>query len=706
MPAPIAIKKPQLLEIHGHQRQDPYYWMNDRENQEVIDYLNAENAYLTEVMKPTEELQNQLFEEMKGRIKEQDESVPYFKSGYFWYTRYEKGSEYPIFCRKLGSLEALEEIILDVNTLAIGKSYFQVAQAATSTNQKILAFAADEVGRRIYTIHFKNLETREILKDQIPDVTGNFVWAADQASIFYSKQDPETLRSFQIYKHLLGSPSSTDQLIYEELDEEFSCVVHKTKSEKFILIHSESTISSEIRFVPADQPSAPLQILQARIPHLEYAADHFGDYFYIRTNDRAQNFKLVKAPLANPSKENWIEVIPHRPETLFEDFDLFSKFLVTQERSNGLTQIHIQPWEAEGEAEGHSLAFEDETYTAYVGTNPEFDTNLLRFVYNSLVSPSSVYDYDMVTRQQTLLKQQEVVGGHEPSDYHSERIWAKAADGVLVPISLVYQKSTFSKSGKNPVLLYAYGSYGYSMDAYFSSNRLSLLQRGFVFAIAHIRGGEDLGRAWYEDGKLLKKKNTFTDFIACAEHLVQQEYTSPAHLYAMGGSAGGLLMGAVINMRPDIFNGVIANVPFVDVVTTMLDESIPLTTGEFQEWGNPKEKEFYEYMLSYSPYDNVMAQNYPHLLVTSGLHDSQVQYWEPTKWVAKLRDQKTDPHTLLLFTNMEAGHGGASGRFNPLKEIALEYAFLLMLEEKIKKYSWNNSIDIGGLEIQEKLKFS
>ena len=687
MPAPIAIKKPQLLEIHGHQRQDPYYWMNDRENQEVIDYLNAENAYRTEVMKPTEELQNQLFEEMKGRIKEQDESVPYYKSGYFWYTRYEKGSEYPIFCRKLGSLEALEEIILDVNTLAIGKSYFQVAQAATSTNQKILAFAADEVGRRIYTIHFKNLETQEILEDQIPEVTGNFVWAADQASIFYSKQDPETLRSFQIYKHLLGSPSSTDQLIYEELDEEFSCVVHKTKSEKFILIHSESTISSEIRFVPADQPSAPLQMLQARIPHLEYAADHFGDYFYIRTNDRAQNFKLVKAPLANPSKENWIEVIPHRPETLFEDFDLFSKFLVTQERSNGLTQIHIQPWEAEGEAEGHSLAFEDETYTAYVGTNPEFDTNLLRFVYNSLVSPSSVYDYDMVTRQKTLLKQQEVVGGHEPSNYHSERIWAKAADGVLVPISLVYQKSTFSKSGKNPVLLYAYGSYGYSMDAYFSSNRLSLLQRGFVFAIAHIRGGEDLGRAWYEDGKLLKKKNTFTDFIACAEHLVQQEYTSAAHLYAMGGSAGGLLMGAVINMRPDIFNGVIANVPFVDVVTTMLDESIPLTTGEFQEWGNPKEKEFYEYMLSYSPYDNVMAQNYPHLLVTSGLHDSQVQYWEPTKWVAKLRDQKTDPHTLLLFTNMEAGHGGASGRFNPLKEIALEYVFLLMLEEKTKKYS-------------------
>ena len=681
MSAPLAPKKPQLLEIHGHQRQDPYYWMNDRENQEVIDYLNAENSYLKEVMKPTEGLQKQLFEEMKGRIKEQDESVPYFKSGYFWYTRYEKGSEYPIFCRKLGSLEAEEAVILDVNALAEGKSYFQVTQAATSTNQQLLAFAADEVGRRIYTIRFKNLDTHEFLEDQIPEVTGNFVWASDQRSIFYSKQDPETLRSFQIYKHILGSPTSTDLLVYEELDEEFSCMVHKTKSEKFILIHSESTISSEVRFVSADQPTVAFQILQARIPHLEYAADHYGDHFYIRTNDQAQNFKLVKAPIANPSKENWIEVIPHRPETLFEDFDLFSKFLVTQERSNGLTQINIQPWESERKGEGHSLAFEDETYTAYVGTNPEFDTNLLRFIYNSLVSPSSVYEYNMVTRQKTLLKQQEVVGGHEPSDYQSERIWAKAADGVLVPISLVYQKSTFSKTGKNPVLLYAYGSYGYSMDAYFSSNRLSLLQRGFVFAIAHIRGGEDLGRAWYEDGKLLKKKNTFTDFIACAEHLIQQEYSSPEHLYAMGGSAGGLLMGAVINMRSDLFNGVIANVPFVDVVTTMLDESIPLTTGEFQEWGNPKEKEFYDYMLSYSPYDNVNAQAYPNLLVTSGLHDSQVQYWEPTKWVAKLRDQKTDANLLLLFTNMEAGHGGASGRFNPLKEIALEYSFLLMLEE-------------------------
>ncbi|OYX10973.1 MAG: oligopeptidase B, partial [Algoriphagus sp. 32-45-6] len=411
-------------------------------------------------------------------------------------------------------------------------------------------------------------------------------------------------------------------------------------------------------------------MLQRRIPQLEYAADHYGDHFYIRTNDQAQNFKLVKAPITNPSKENWEDVIPHRPEVLLEDFDLFSNFLVTQERSNGLTQIQIKPWEGEG----HALQFDDETYTAWISTNPEFDTSTLRFGYNSLVVPSSVFDYDMISREKTLLKQQEVVGGYTSEDYYSERIWAKSENGVLVPISLVYKKSFFDKTGENPLLLYAYGSYGYSMDAYFSSNRLSLLDRGFVFAIAHIRGGEDLGRHWYENGKLLQKRNTFSDFIACAEHLVRERYTNPNHLYAMGGSAGGLLIGAVINWRPELFNGAIANVPFVDVVTTMLDESIPLTTGEFQEWGNPKDPEYFKYMLSYSPYDNVEPKDYPNLLVTSGLHDSQVQYWEPTKWVAKLRDLKTDQNLLLLHTNMEAGHGGASGRFNALKELALEYA--------------------------------
>lgn len=679
MQAPIAPKKPQLLETHGHQRQDPYYWMNDRENPEVIRYLQAENDYLKEKLKPTESFQQSLFEEMKGRIKEEDQSVPYFKSGYHWFVRYEKGQEYPIYCRKLGSMEAEEEVILNVNTLAQGKSYYQVGGTSTTPNQKILAFAADEVGRRIYTIYFKNLENGEIFEESIPEITGNFVWAADNQTLFYSKQDPDTLRSYRIFKHILGSPVAQDVLVYEETDEEFSCVVHKTKSEKYILIHSESTISSEVRFIDAQIPDSDFTLLQKRIPHLEYAADHYGDDFYIRTNDQAQNFKLVKAPIFTPGKENWVDVIPHRPDVLLEDFDLFSSYLVTQERSQGLTQIQIKPWEGEG----HKLQFDDETYTAWISTNPEFETDWLRFGYNSLTTPSSVVDYHMLSREKTLLKQQEVVGGYDPGEFHSERIWAKAHDGTLVPISLVYKKALFTKNGKNPLLLYSYGSYGYSMDAYFSSNRLSLLNRGFVFAIAHIRGGEDMGRHWYEEGKMLKKKNTFTDFISCAEHLIAQNYTSPPHLYAMGGSAGGLLMGAVINMKPELFKGVIANVPFVDVVTTMLDESIPLTTGEFQEWGNPKHQEYYEYMLSYSPYDNVEAKEYPNLLVTSGLHDSQVQYWEPTKWVAKLRDLKTDSNLLLLYTNMEAGHGGASGRFNALKELALEYAFLLMLEGKL-----------------------
>ncbi|OOG77082.1 S9 family peptidase [Algoriphagus sp. A40] len=678
MKAPIAPQKAQLLEIHGHERIDNYYWMNDRENPEVIAYLEAENAYLKEVMKPTEEFQKSLFEEMKGRIKEDDQTVPYFKSGYFWYVRYEKGGEYPIYCRKKESKDGPEEIILDVNQLAEGKSYYQVGGTSTTPDQKILAFASDEVGRRIYTIWFKNLETGEIYSEFIPEITGNLVWAADNQTLFYSKQDPETLRSYRIYKHKLGTDVSADELIFEETDEEFSCMVHKSKTEEYLFIHSESTISSEMRFLKSDQPTGEFQILQERIPFLEYAADHFGEFFWIRTNENAQNFKLVKTPVSAPKKENWTDVIEHRPEVLLEDFDLFSRYLVTQERINGLTKIQIKPWEGES----FTLKFDDETYTAWISTNPEFDTDILRFGYNSLVTPSSVFDFDLISGEKTLLKQQEVIGGYDHSLYHSERIWATSADGTQVPISLVYKKSLFAKNGQCPLLLYSYGSYGYSMDAYFSSNRLSLLDRGFAFAIAHIRGGEDLGRHWYEQGKMLNKRNTFTDFITCAEHLIAEKYTSPAHLYAMGGSAGGLLVGAVINMRPELFNGAIANVPFVDVVTTMLDESIPLTTGEFQEWGNPKDLEYYDYMLSYSPYDNVEAKVYPNLLVTSGLHDSQVQYWEPTKWVAKLREMKTDQNLLLLDTNMDAGHGGASGRFNALKELALEYAFLLMLEEK------------------------
>ncbi|WP_297336107.1 S9 family peptidase [Algoriphagus sp.] len=678
MQAPKAIKRDHSIEFHGHRRNDPYYWMNDRENPEVIDYLQQENDYLTFKMKDTEPLQEKLFQEMKGRMKEDDQSVPYLKYGYYWYSRYEKGGEYPIFCRKRGNLENPEEILLDVNQLAKDKSYFQVAGIASSPDLNWIAYPVDEVGRRIYTIHFKNLISGETLEETIPAMTGNVVWAADSLTLFYSKQDPHTLRSHQIYQHQLGSSFEKDVLVYEEKDEEFTCQVHKTKSEEFILIHSESTISSEIRFARASDPAQGFQLLQARIPHLEYAADHYGDHFWIRTNHQAKNFKVVKAPIENPGMENWEDFIPHRQEVLLEDFDLFKDFFVSQERSNGLTQILIKPWDGSA---GHQLAFEEETYTTWISTNPEFNTPWLRFGYNSLVKPSSVYDYHMHTRERKLLKQQEIVGGYTESDYESARIWAKAEDETRVPISLVYKKDLFQANGSNPLLLYAYGSYGFSMDAYFSSSRLSLLDRGFVFAIAHIRGGEDLGRHWYEEGKLLKKKNTFLDFIACAKHLIQQQYTQAQHLYAMGGSAGGLLMGAVLNMQPELFHGVIAAVPFVDVVTTMLDESIPLTTGEFNEWGNPKNKEYYEYMLSYSPYDNVEKKNYPHILVTSGLHDSQVQYWEPTKWVAKLREHKTDQHLLLLHTNMEAGHGGASGRFTALKELALEYAFLLKLEQ-------------------------
>lgn len=680
MQAPKAKKIAQLLETHGHQRTDNYYWMRNRENPDVIAYLNAENEYLKSSLKSTEEFQEKLFQEMKGRIKEDDESVPYLKSGYYWYIKYETGGEYPLYCRKKGSLDAAEEVFLDVNLLAKDKVYYQVGGTAATQDLGILAFATDEIGRRIYDIRFKDLETGEILPDHIPNITGNFAWAADNQTLFYSKQDAETLRSYQIYSHKLGTTLSDDILIYEEKDEEFSCVVHKTKSEKYILIHSESTISSEIRFLDAADPHGEFRVLQPRIPFLEYAADHYQDHFWIRTNHEAQNFKLVKAPIANPTLENWEDVIPHRTSVLLEDFDIFSDFLVVQERSNGLCKINIKPWDG---TPGHFLEFDDETYTAWISTNPEFNTPVLRFGYNSLVTPPSTYDYHMVTKERTLLKQQEIVGGYDASEYTSARIWAKATDGVMVPISLVYKLDKFSPDGSNPLLLYSYGSYGYSMDAYFSSSRLSLLDRGFVFAIAHIRGGEDLGRGWYEDGKMLKKRNTFTDYISCAEHLITEKYTAPAHLYAMGGSAGGLLMGAVMNMRPELFNGLIAAVPFVDVVTTMLDESIPLTTGEFQEWGNPKDREYYDYMLSYSPYDNVEAKDYPNLLITSGLHDSQVQYWEPTKWVAKLREMKTDSNLLFLHTNMDAGHGGASGRFNSLKELALEYTFLLYLEKLI-----------------------
>ena len=678
---PVSKKIPQELTIHGHTRIDPYYWLNDRSNPEVIDYLNQENEYLKEQLRHTEEFQGRLFAEMKGRIKEEDESVPYLKHGYYYYTKFVKGGEYPIFCRRKGHMSADEEILLDINLLAQGQDYMNVGAIEVALNQQLLAFSQDNVGRRIYEIRFKDLASGDFLEDRLRAVTGNIVWANDNRTLFYSRQDPDTLRSFQIYRHVLGTSQADDVLVFQEDDDTFTCHVSKSKSKQFIFITSQSTVSTESRMLPADDPTAELLLIQERVRDLEYSVEHYEDELLILTNDKgASNFKLVRTPVASTGREYWTDLIPHREEVLLEGFEVFRDFLVLEERFNGLNRIQIRSW---NDRSDHYIEFNDPAYSAWIGHNPEFDSEVLRFGYNSLTTPASTFDYHMKTRESVLLKQQEIVGGYDPSEYQSERIWAKAKDGTEIPISLVYKKALFSRDGSNPLLQYAYGSYGYSTDPIFSPSRLSLLDRGFVFAIAHIRGGQEMGRHWYENGKMLHKMNTFTDFVACSKHLVKERYTSPETLYAMGGSAGGLLMGVVMNLEPQLYHGIVAAVPFVDVVTTMLDESIPLTTGEFDEWGNPKIKTYYDYMLSYSPYDNVVATDYPHLLVTSGLHDSQVQYWEPTKWVARLREMKTDDNKLLLYTNMDAGHGGASGRFRALRELAMEYAFILDLAGKI-----------------------
>ncbi|GAB4406093.1 MAG: oligopeptidase B [Microscillaceae bacterium] len=678
---PQAKKIDKSLEKHGHIRQDPYYWLNARENPEVVAYLEAENAYTEAVMAPTKALQEKLFEEMKGRVKQTDMSVPYNLHGYSYYTRYEEGQEYPLYCRKKLNAQAEavgeEEIMMNVNKMAEGYNYYSLGGISVSDDNRLAAYFVDTVGRRQYNLHFKNLETGEILPDVVPDVAG-FAWCADNQTFFYGKKDPTTLRPHQVFRHRLGQDFAQDPLIFEEKDETFNASVFRTKSREFIMIGAFSTLSSEYRFLAANQPTADFRILLPREAKHEYYVDHFEDDFYIRTNWEAKNFRLMRCPVNQTDKSHWQEVIAHRPEVLLEGIDIFKDFLVLSERQNGLTQLRIRPWQGQGE---HYLDFGESTYQAYTATNPEFDTPILRFGYTSLTTPNSTFDYDMRSRQKTLLKQQEVVGGYQAENYQAERLYATAPDGTRVPISLVYKKG-LPKNGQNPTLLYGYGSYGISMDPYFSSVRLSLLDRGFVFAIAHIRGGEEMGRDWYDNGKMMQKKNTFTDFIACAEHLIAEKFTSPEQLFAQGGSAGGLLMGAVMNMRPDLFKGMIADVPFVDVVTTMLDESIPLTTGEYDEWGNPNEKAAYEYMLSYSPYDNVSSQAYPNLLVTTGFHDSQVQYWEPAKWVARLRERKTDQNLLLLKTDMEAGHGGKTGRFKPFYDAAFEYAFMLMLAGK------------------------
>ncbi len=675
---PVADKKPTNLEKHDDIRVDDYFWLNERENPEVIDYLERENDYNEKMTAHTEKFQKTLFDEMKSRIKEDDSSVPYKLNGYWYLTRFEKGKDYPIYSRKKETLEAEEEILFDCNKEAEGHSYYKLAGLNISPDNKLAAFGVDTVSRRKYTIKIKNIETGEVYPETIETTTGGSTWAADSKTLFYTKKDEETLRSNKIYRHVLGTPVSEDVEVFNETDDTFNTFVYKTKSKKYLVIGSSSTLTSEYRILRADNPTGEFKVFQPRTRGLEYGIAHYEDHFYILTNaDEATNFKLMKVSEESTAKENWKDLIPHRKNVLLEDIEIFKDYLVVSERDNGLNKINIKKWDGTVD---YYLPFDNETYTAYVSTNPDFDTKSLRYSYNSLTTPNSVIDFDMETKEKELKKEQEVLGGKfDKNNYVSERVWATADDGTKVPMSLVYKKG-IKKDGNNPLLQYGYGSYGATIDPYFSTARLSLLDRGFIFAIAHIRGSEYLGRSWYEDGKLLKKENTFTDFIACSKFLIDKKYTSPEHLYAMGGSAGGLLMGAIVNMAPELYNGVVAAVPFVDVVTTMLDDSIPLTTGEYDEWGNPNEEEYYMYMKSYSPYDNVIAQNYPNMLVTTGLHDSQVQYWEPAKWVAKLRELKTDANLLLLHTNMEAGHGGASGRFEALKEVAEEYAFLLDLE--------------------------
>jgi len=681
---PRAEKISKELKIHGDVRIDNYYWLNERENPKVIEYLNSENKYYEVLTSHTKAFQEDLFQEMKGRIKEDDESVPYKKNGYFYITRYETGKQYPIYTRKKGNLNAKEELLMDVNIMAKDYEYYALVGLNVSDNNNLVSFGVDTLSRRQYNLQFKDLKTGKIFPDLIKNTTGSSAWSNDNKTIFYTKKDPVTLRSDKIFKHILGTDAAQDELVFEEKDETFNTYVYKTKSKKYIIIGSGSTVSTEYRFVDADKPNKEFNVIQQRERDLEYSIAHYKNDFYILTNkDDAKNFKLMKTPVKKTGKENWIDVIPHRDDTLLEDVSIFKDYLVLEERNNGLNKIRIKKWDG---SEDYYLPFDEETYSASVYNNPEFDTKIIRYNYNSFTTPNSVIDFNMKDRSKEIKKEQEVLGGKfDKNNYKSERVWATARDGKKVAISLVYRKDT--ELNKNtPLLLYAYGSYGYTLDDRFSSTRLSLLDRGFVYAAAHVRGSEYLGRSWYEDGKMFHKKNTFTDFIDSAKYLIESEYTSANHLYAEGGSAGGLLMGAIVNMNAELFNGVIAAVPFVDVVTTMLDDSIPLTTGEFDEWGNPNNKDSYEYMLSYSPYDNVVKKPYPNLLVTTGLYDSQVQYFEPAKWVAKLRELKTDNNLLLLYTNMDTGHGGASGRFDALKEIARDYSFVLDLEGIGREY--------------------
>ena len=673
---PVAEKIKKELTAHGQTRIDDYYWLRERENPKVLEYLKAENEYTDAIMKHTEALEDALYKEIVGRIKQTDMSVPYRDNGYYYYARTEQGKEYPIYCRTKENLEAPEEILLNVPEMAKGHNYFLVVGLAVSPNNNLLSYGEDTEGRFKFTLHFKDLTTGQVFRDQIPNTSwGGAVWANNNKTVFYTLKDETTLRSFKILKHVLGSDTSSDKEVFVEKDETFDTWVEKSKSKKYIFIGSSSILSSECRYLDANNPDGEFRIIQPREKNLEYSVEHFKDKFYIRTNYKAKNFRLMETPVSKTTKEKWTEFIPHREDVLLEEFVIFDNFLVMNERKNGLTRLRIIPWEGKAE---HYLDFGEETYSAWPGANPEFDTDILRYEYSSLTTPHSIFDYNMITKEKTLLKREDVLGGFDPANYHAERLSATASDGTKVPISLVYRKGLV-ENGNNPLLLDGYGSYGASSDPYFSSESLSLLDRGFVYAIAHVRGGGEMGRQWYEDGKLLKKKNTFTDFIACAEYLINEKFTNPQKLFATGVSAGGLLIGAVVNMRPDLFKGVIAGYPWVDALTSQLDSSLPLVTGEYDEWGNPNQKEYYDYMLSYSPYDNIERKAYPAMLVITALPDSQCQYWESAKWVAKLRTMKTDQNPLLLRVHMEAHHGGPTGRYQKYKETAFQYAFLLDL---------------------------
>ncbi len=669
---PVARAVPHRLEKHGHVRTDDYFWLRDRKSPEVLAHLEAENAYTQAAMAPTEPLQEELFREIRGRIKQADETVPYRDGGYYYLARTLEGKDYPVHARRKGSADGPEEILVDGNALAQGHGFLSVRGPVVSPGQDLAAYGVDTVGRRFYTLRFKDLKTGAHLRDAIPEVTGDVAWANDNRTLFYGKQDPVTLRSHRIYRHVLGTDPAGDVLVFEEKDETFRAGVRKSRSKKYILISSTQTQSSETRILSADEPAGEFRVFLPREKDHLYDLNHSGDTFWVRSNRGAPNYRLLSTPVDRLGREHWKELVPHRDDVFLQGVTAFTRHLVVQERKEGLVRFRVLSL---ADGAWHDLDFAEPAFAAFPESNAEVESGVFRYGYSSLTTPDSVYDYDLAARRKTLLKRDEVKG-YDPAGYVTDRLWAPARDGRRVPVSIAYRRGT-PRDGSRPLLLYGYGSYGASQSASWSAERVSLLDRGWVYAIAHVRGGQELGRPWYEEGRLLRKLNTFTDFIDGARHLVSEGYTRPDRLFAMGGSAGGLLMGAVMNLEPGLFRGIIARVPFVDVVTTMLDDTIPLTTNEYDEWGNPNDRAFYDYMLSYSPYDRIEAKAYPELLVTTGLHDSQVQYWEPAKWVAKLRATKTDRNLLLFKVDMEAGHGGASGRTKRYRETAFLWAFLL-----------------------------